>query len=98
MQVRWRTLSYATRVNLEAIIAHTLATSLHTDHTANSSNPLVVVATTLSNQKTIDNNHKSQFFALVLAMGQFKIAYVDLTPSTRTLLGDKNKLLTTFYH
>ena len=84
MQVRWRTLSHTARNNLEALVSHTLASSLHTHPTSNDES---IVATSPSNQKTIDNNHKSQLATLVLAMGHLKVAYVDLTPSTRHLLG-----------
>ena len=85
MQVRWRTLSHTARGNLEALVAHTLASSLHTYRTSSDES---VVATSPSNQKAIDNNHKSQLATLVLAMGHLKISYVDLTHSTRHLLGN----------
>ena len=96
MQVRWRILSHATRVNLEAIVAHTLAASLPT-YTTSSDQPITTTTTTittttqLSTQRSIDIHHKSRLATLVLAMGQLKLAYTDLTPHTRHLLGNINE-------
>jgi len=95
MQIRWRTLSQTARANVEAIVAHTLTISQQTYHiSSNESEDDDEVGGVIApfNQKTIIDNHhhKTQLATLIFAMGHLKIAYADLDPSTRHLLGNKS--------
>ena len=107
MQVRWRTLSPTTRINLEALVGHTLDVSLHAYHTSSyqstTTNPSTGDTTGdyINNNSNNENNHhrhrdtmtmtvQSHLAALIITMGHLKVAYADLTPNTRHLLGNND--------